>query len=80
MKTLYLWQQPNWRNFPSKMLTADDACVLIGNGVLAIVEKLSLPCSLFVLTEDRIFTAAATVIDHAQWLQLIIAYDKVVSL
>ena len=87
MNILYLWQKPNWQDFPSTLLDASDTCVLIGDGVLAALlsaEKPILPCSLFILAADlntRQITLQlnATVIDDAQWLQLILDHSKVVS-
>jgi sulfur relay protein TusB/DsrH len=87
MTILYLWQNPTWQDFPSAVLEATDTCVLIGEGVLAALlqtEKPTLPCPLFILAADlnaRKITPQpdVTVIDDAQWLQLILAHNKVVS-
>jgi sulfur relay protein TusB/DsrH len=87
MNILYLWQKPNWRDFPSTLLDATDTCVLIGDGVLATLlstEKPTLPCSLFILAADltaRQITLQpdASVIDDAKWLQLVLDHSKIVS-
>jgi sulfur relay protein TusB/DsrH len=87
MNILYLWQKKNWQDFPSTLLDATDTCVLIGDGVLAALlstDKPSLPCSLFILAADlrlRQITLQpdAPVIDDAQWLQLVLQHNKVVS-
>ncbi|MCD6045126.1 MAG: DsrH like protein [Gammaproteobacteria bacterium] len=87
MSILYLWQKPNWHDFPSAVFDATDACILIGDGVFAAVlqeEKPTLPCPLFILAEDldtrKISSSLnATIIDEAQWLRLILAHSKVVS-
>lgn len=87
MNILYLWQKPNWQDFPSTLLDATDICVLIGDGVLAALlsaEKPTLPCPIFILATDltaRQITLQpnAPVIDDAQWLQLILDHSKVVS-
>lgn len=87
MNILYLWQRPNWHDFPSAVLDATDACILIGDGVFAALlpaEKPTLPCPLFILAADLsarqiILQPDAAIIDDAQWLQLILIHSKVVS-
>ncbi len=87
MNILYLWQKPNWQDFPSTLLDTTDTCVLIGDGVLAVLlsaEKPCLPCPIFILEQDLIarqvtLQPGASIIDDAQWLQLILAHSKVVS-
>ncbi len=87
MNILYLWQKPTWQDFPSAVLDSTDTCVLIGDGVLAALlstEKPILPCPIFILAADlnaRQITLQpdAAVVDDAQWLQLILQHNKVVS-
>jgi sulfur relay protein TusB/DsrH len=87
MNILYLWQKPNWQDFPSALLDATDTCVLIGDGVFAALlsaEKSTLPCPIIILATD--LTARqiklqpnATMIDDTKWLQLVLEHSKVVS-
>ncbi len=87
MTILYLWQKPNWRDFPTGVLNPNDTCVLIGDGVFAALleeKKPLLPCPLFILTEDlkarQIVLAQNTpIIDDVQWLHLILIHTKIVS-
>ena len=87
MNILYLWQKPHWQNFPSTILDATDTCILIGDGVLAALlttEKPTLLCPSFILATDlaaRQITLPpdTTVIDDAQWLQLVLDHSKIVS-
>lgn len=87
MTILVLWQKPTWQDFPSTLLEVTDVCVFIGDGVLAAVlqtEKPILSCPLFALGQDlnaRQITLQSdiTIIDDAEWLQLILAHSKVVT-
>lgn len=87
MNSLYLWQKPNWHDFPSAVFDATDACVLIGDGVFAAAlqeEKPTLPCPLFILAADLnarkiLLQPDPAIIDDTQWLQLILTHNKVVS-
>ncbi len=86
MKLLYLWQKDTWQDFPDTLFTQEDACVLVGNGAIAAYTK-DIPkivAPLFIVLESSLDSALLArniqIISSEKWLELILQYDKVVSL